>query len=197
MKFLVETKIKELDIEIKTGSKNLYNIILLHILRLSLYFINENQFIKEDYFCLNDKKIYKAFYELLKNPSTEQKVKFYNDFENLDYGADIVFLICKYLNKGMEFMDINMFFRIIQENHYNYLQDLFDFPINPNRNELILNLSNFFKIKYNKAKITPSEIMELFKKKEDNISNVFMKETLKKINKEKSWDYQYEKFFVI
>ena len=152
LKFLVETKIKELDIEIKTGSNNLYNIILIHILRLSLYFINENQFIKEDYFCLNDIKIYKAIYELLKNPSTEQKVKFYNDFENLDYGADIVFLICKYLNKGTEPTDNNMFFRIILENHYNSLQDLFDYLINPNRNELILNLSNFFKIKYNKSK---------------------------------------------
>ena len=73
LKFLIETKLKELDIEIKKDQNNFRKIIISHILRLSLYFINENQFIREDYFYLNDNKIYKAFYELLKNPFTEKK----------------------------------------------------------------------------------------------------------------------------
>ena len=157
---------------------------LLYVLRFSLYFIDGDQFIKETYFSLNSKKIYKAFYELLNNPTIEQAIKFFISFENLDYGADIIFLICQYLYDGLPFFDINLFFRLIIKKHFNTLNDLFDFPVNPNRSELILNLSNFFKIKYNKKDLTKAQVMELFMSKEEKNPQLEADKTKVDANKE-------------
>ena len=109
LKSLVESKSNELKAEVDKDPKNVKKVIHFFLLRLSLYFIDDNEFIKENYFCLNDKKIYKAFYELFVNPTTKQAVKFFDSFENLDYGADIIYLICDFLNKGTHFWIINMF----------------------------------------------------------------------------------------
>ena len=184
MKSLVESKVDELDIKSKEEPQNLQHIILYSTLKLSLYFIDKNDFIKEDYFSLNAKKIYKAFYELLMDPSPKQAVKFFITFENLDFGADIIFLICQYLFEGLQFLDVDLFFKIIMEKQTYSLVDLFDFPINPDRNELLLNLSSFYKIKYNKKEVTRAEVVKLFQKKEDNFSKVNKNVNIEKINKQ-------------
>ena len=184
LKKLVESKSNELQEKMDKEPTNEKNIILFYILRLSLYFIDGNEFIKENYFCLNDKKIYKAFYELLMNPTAKQGVKFFDSFKNLDYGADIIYLICDFLNKDLHFWIIKVFFSIVLEKHYSSLKRLFDFPINPDRNELLIKLSGFFKIKYNIKEVKRPEIIELFAEKEKDKAIIVNDKNVKKMNKE-------------
>lgn len=184
LKKLVESKSNELQEKMDKEPTNEKNIILFYILRLSLYFIDGNEFIKENYFCLNDKKIYKAFYELLMNPTAKQGVKFFDSFKNLDYGADIIYLICDFLNKDLHFWIIKVFFSIVLERHYSSLKRLFDFPINPDRNELLIKLSGFFKIKYNIKEVKRPEIIELFAEKEKDKAIIVNDKNVKKMNEE-------------
>lgn len=168
---LVISKSEEYDKNLKDDPNNPKVVILFSILKLSQYFIEGNQFIKDDYFNHNENKIYKAFYDLLKNPSNEQFENFISSFENLDYGGDIVFLICESFFEQIKFLACDMFFRIAFKKHFDSLQGYFDFPINPNRDELILNLSSFVKIKNNKKEFTKLELVDLFRKKEENKSD--------------------------
>jgi len=94
-----------------------------------------------------------------------------SSFENLDYGGDIVFLICESFFEQIKFLACDMFFRIAFKKYFDSLQGYFDFPINPNRDELIMNLSNFVKIKNNKKEFTKLELVDLFRKKEVNKSD--------------------------
>ena len=184
---LVLAKSEELDNELNNEPNNKTKLILFYLLKLSLYFIEENKFITEDYFELNANKIHKAFYELLLNPTESQFENFIISFENLDYGADFIFLICEKLFSNMKFLAIDMYFRIILEKHYDSLKDYFDFPINQNRNDLIKKLSEFSKIKDNKDKISNAELSNLFaeksekpaiKKFNDNVLNNEINETI-------------------
>ena len=168
---LVISKSEEYDKKLKDEPNNQKIMILFSILKLSLYFIEGNQFIKDDYFAHNENKIYKAFYDLLKNPSNEQFENFIISFENLDYGGDIVFLICESFFEQVKFLACDMFLRIAFKKHFYSLQDYFDFPINQNREELILILSSFIKIKNKKKEVSKLELIDLFKKNEQNISD--------------------------
>ena len=162
---LVLAKSEELDKLINNGDDDKKKLILFYLLKFSLYFIEENKFIKEDYFELNANKIHKAFYELLLNPTESQFENFIISFENLDYGSDIIFLICDNILSNVKSLAIDMYFRIALEKHFYSLKDYFDFPINPDRNNLILKLSNYFKIKYNKKEVTKVELTNLFAEK--------------------------------
>ena len=79
---LIDIKVEEIKSLIdKTEIQNNY----LTILSLSLYFVKDNDFIKDEYFNLIDEKIYKSFDEFLKNPTEEEHVKFLSSFENLSF----------------------------------------------------------------------------------------------------------------
>ena len=170
LKSLVESKSKEYDLLSYFAPDNISYINILSILRLSLYFIEGDNFIKEDYFSINEQKIYKAFNELLKTPTEEQSKKFFNTFENLDLRADIIYLICKFFYSDVPFLAVNLYFRIVLEKHFDSVKDIFQFEINPDRKELLLKLSSFYKIKYNPKEVTHSEIINLFVANEDNKS---------------------------
>lgn len=116
------------------------------------------------------------------NPTAKQGVKFFDSFKNLDYGADIIYLICDFLNKDLHFWIIKVFFSIVLERHYISLKGLFDFPINPDRNELLINLSGFFKIKYNIKEVKRPEIIELFAEKEKDKAIIVNDKNVKKMN---------------
>jgi len=60
---LVISKSEEYDKKLKDDPNNPKVVILFSILKLSQYFIEGNQFIKDDYFNHNENKIYKAFYD--------------------------------------------------------------------------------------------------------------------------------------
>ena len=91
---LIDIKVEEIQSLIdKTEIQNNY----LTILSLSLYFVKDNDFIKDEYFNLIDEKIYKSFDEFLKNPTEEEHVKFLSSFENLSFGYNNIYLICKKL----------------------------------------------------------------------------------------------------
>lgn len=85
----------------------------------------------------------------------------------------------------MLFWIIKVFFSIVLERHYFSLKGLFEFPINPDRNELLINLSGFFKIKYNIKEVKRPEIIELFAKKEKDKAIIVNDKNVKKINEEK------------
>ena len=72
---LVKSKIDELSQE---SESNFEKSIQKFILDLSLYFINENTFVSEEYFSLIDNKVYKIFYEFLDNPT--ELIIFWNHF---------------------------------------------------------------------------------------------------------------------
>jgi len=184
---LVISKSEEYDKKLKDEPNNPKIVILFSILKLSQYFIEGNQFIKDDYFTHYENRIYKAFYDLLKNPSNEQFENFISSFENLDYGGDIVFLICESFFEQVKFLACDMFFRIAFKKHFDSLQDYFDFPINQNRDELILNLSSFVKIKNKKKEVTKLVLVDLFKKKEQNKSGSMLeKNNIEQKNQENS-----------
>ncbi len=70
------------------------------------------------------------------------------------------------------------------ERHYSSLKRLFDFPINPDRNELLIKLSGFFKIKYNIKEVKRPEIIELFAEKEKDKAIIVNDKNVKKMNEE-------------
>ena len=133
---LVASKANELDKEINIDPSNKKKLIQCYLLKLSLYFIEENNFINEDYFFLIENELHKTFYELFINPSEEKFGDFIKSFENLNYGADDIFLICEKFSLTMKFMAVDMFFRIVIEKYFYSLNELFTFPINQNRKML-------------------------------------------------------------
>ena len=90
---LVASKANELDKELDIDPSNKKKLIQCYLLKLSFYFIEENNFITEDYFSLIENELHKTFYELFINPSEEKFGDFIKPFENLNYGADNIFLI--------------------------------------------------------------------------------------------------------
>ena len=95
---LVLAKSEELDKLINNGDDDKKKLILFYLLKFSLYFIEENKFIKEDYFELNANKIHKAFYELLLNPTESQ-------FENFIISFDIkLFFTASYISFDLDLL---------------------------------------------------------------------------------------------
>ena len=126
---LIDIKVEEIQSLIdKTEIQNNY----LTILSLSLYFVKDNDFIKDEYFNLIDEKIYKSFDEFLKNPTEEEHVKFLSSFENLSFGYNNIYLICKKLfSSNPVFRDnaVNLFFQIILTEYFKDLKGSFGFQI--------------------------------------------------------------------
>ena len=160
---LVKSKIDELSQE---SESNFEKSIQKFILDLSLYFINENTFVSEEYFSLIDNKIYKIFYEFLDNPTEPQYSKFLESFFDLDYGASTIFLICTQLCKNKKFglIPFDLFFRIIIKKNRDKLQLALgeDFPLDENHEKIIQRLACFAKIR-NKIEVGNSDLLDLFK----------------------------------
>ena len=141
---LVQLKIQELsNSEMTPKEENLFLI-----LSLSLYFIKDNDFIKEEYFDYVDKDIYKNFNEFLLNPTEEQHKKFLESFENLCFGFTNVYLVCKKIvgnNKLFRDKPLDYFFKIILKDHFPKLKYDFSFPIINDQLTLLSALIFFYK----------------------------------------------------
>ena len=166
---LIDIKVEETQSPTdKTEIQNNY----LTILSLSLYFVKDNDFIKDEYFNLIDEKIYKSFDEFLKNPTEEEHVKFLSSFENLSFGYNNIYLICKKLfSSNPVFRDnaVNLFFQIILTEYFKDLKGSFGFQITNDQKCLISKLTKFIRIKYNYKELSKNELFELFKEeKNDN-----------------------------
>lgn len=127
---LFEYASKRMTEESEKDPLNLKKFIYSFILRASIYFLEGNELIKDCYFRLNENRIYKAFDELLNNTTEEQLEIFRTSFENLEFCADIIFVICEEIFIKMEYYVIyavEMFLRIAIEKYYYQLSKIFKF----------------------------------------------------------------------
>jgi len=166
---LIEKKLNELFSSDQTTENENYIVIL----SLSLYFIKDNNFIEDDYFNQIDDKIYKYFNDFIINPTEEQHKKFLESFENLNYGFNNIFLICRKLyGKETLFRDkaLDLFFKIIITEHFNEVKENFSFPTTNDQKSLIIKLTKFIKIQYNYKEVTKEEVFDLFRETVNNNS---------------------------
>ena len=175
---LINTKINELN---KISELNEQMAIKKFILQNSLYFIKENAFKSDNYFELINNKIYKSLYELFKTSTEKQYKLFLESILKLDYGGDIIFIICDKicsLSKEKRFSPFDLFFRIIIKDNMELLQQLLgiDFPLEKNHEIMIVRLTSFTKMK-NKIEFNLEDLYNLFRYQiKNNNVKVFAKE---------------------
>ena len=159
---LIQLKIQELsNCQPNTKEENLFIIF-----SLSLYFIKDDDFIKEEYFEQIDNSIYKIFNEFYMNPTEEQHIKFLQSFEHLSNGFNNIYLVCKKLignNIYLRDKPVDYFFKIILKEHFPLLKEEFSFPIINDQKVLLANLTHFIRIQYNYKEVSKEEAFELFK----------------------------------
>ena len=125
------------------NEKNAFNYF---IIANSLYFIKGNEFKTDSYFALISNDIYKYFYELLINPSQKQFDKFQIGFQNLDNGADIIYLLCSKICDNLKMGQYDLFFSIvIKENSFRLEKLLHQKNLTLNH-EKIINMLKTYKI---------------------------------------------------
>ena len=148
----------------KTNDPNEKDLNKLFILKMTLYFLRKNNFISEVYFNLIGNDIYKIFYEILEDPKKMNDI--INVFQNLNYGGNIIFLICqKIINFGKNIGScFDLFFNIVIEDNFGLLKKFFgkNFDLIQNHNILIVKLTKFIKIRYDDD-INYEELVGLFR----------------------------------
>ena len=110
----------------------------------------------------------------MKNPTEEQHEKFLKSFEDLNYGFNNIYLICKKILPNPIFRDktLDFFFRIILNEHFETLKENFSFKIKKDQKALIETPTQFNRIKYNNKEVTKEEILNLFKEEPHNIESM-------------------------
>ena len=130
--------------------KNESNMYKYFIMTNSLFFIKDNQFKTDKYFSLISNNIYKYFYELSINPCQEKFVAFQRGFENLEYGADIIFYLSSKICSKFKIGQYDLFFSIvIKDNNFRLGKLLKLDNITLNHEKIINKLVSYKTIKSN------------------------------------------------
>ena len=133
------------------------------IIQNSLFFIKDNEFKTGSYFSLINNEIYKCFYELARNPTEDQFKSFQSEFQNLDNGGDIIYLLSKKICDKFNIGEYVLFFSIIIKDNILRLEKLLQKNnIKENYDKLINKLLTYKEIKSNWANISLDESYNFF-----------------------------------
>ena len=133
------------------------------IIQNSLFFIKDNEFKTGSYFSLINNEIYKCFYELARNPTEDQFKSFQSEFQNLDNGGDIIYLLSKKICDKFNIGEYDLFFSIIIKDNIFRLEKLLQKNnIKENYDKLINKLLTYKEIKSNWANISLDESYNFF-----------------------------------
>ena len=133
------------------------------IIQNSLFFIKDNEFKTGSYFSLINNEIYKCFYELVRNPTEDQFKSFQSEFQNLDNGGDIIYLLSKKICDKFNIGEYDLFFSIIIKDNILRLEKLLQKNnIKENYDKIINKLITHKEIKSNWANISLDESYNFF-----------------------------------
>lgn len=133
------------------------------IIQNSLFFIKDNEFKTGSYFSLINNEIYKCFYELARNPTEDQFKSFQSEFQNLDNGGDIIYLLSKKICDKFNIGEYDLFFSIIIKDNIFRLEKLLQKNnIKENYDKIINKLITHKEIKSNWANISLDESYNFF-----------------------------------
>ena len=133
------------------------------IIQNSLFFIKDNEFKTGSYFSLINNEIYKCFYELARNPTEDQFKSFQSEFQNLDNGGDIIYLLSKKICDKFNIGEYDLFFSIIIKDNILRLEKLLQKNnIKENYDKIINKLITHKEIKSNWANISLDESYNFF-----------------------------------
>ena len=133
------------------------------IIQNSLFFIKDNEFKTGSYFSLINNEIYKCFYELVRNPTEDQFKSFQSEFQNLDNGGDIIYLLSKKICDKFNIGEYDLFFSIIIKDNIFRLEKLLQKNnIKENYDKIINKLITHKEIKSNWANISLDESYNFF-----------------------------------